>query len=70
MKLLKTVRLTGALLAGVLLWAFSANSFATPLTPSGTTISNLATVNYKVGTVTSWWTPSCCSRSPPTMRLT
>jgi hypothetical protein len=51
MKLLKTVRLTGALLAGVLLSVFSANSFAVALTPSGTTISNLATVNYKVGTV-------------------
>jgi len=49
MKLLKTVRLTGALLAGVLLSLFSANSFA--LTASGTTISNLATVNYQVGGV-------------------
>lgn len=47
MKLSKTVRLTGALLAGVVLSLFSANSFA--LTASGTTISNLATVNYKVG---------------------
>jgi uncharacterized repeat protein (TIGR01451 family) len=49
MKLSKTVRLTGALLAGVVLSLFSANSFA--LTASGTTISNLATVNYKVGGV-------------------
>jgi uncharacterized repeat protein (TIGR01451 family) len=47
MKLLKTVRLTGALLAGVLLSLFSANAFA--LTAGGTTISNLATVNYQVG---------------------
>lgn len=51
MKLVKTVRLTGALLAGVVLSVFSANSFAVGLTPSGTTISNLATVNYKVGGV-------------------
>ncbi len=50
MKLLKTVRLTGALLAGVLLSLFSANSFAVGLTASGQSISNLATVNYKVGT--------------------
>jgi len=50
MKLGKTVRLTGALLAGVVLSLFSANSFA--LTASGTTISNLATVSYKVGGVT------------------
>jgi hypothetical protein len=47
MKLLKTVRLTGALLAGVLLSLFSANAFA--LTAGGTTISNIATVNYQVG---------------------
>jgi hypothetical protein len=47
MKLLKTVRLTGALLAGVLLSFFSANAFA--LTAGGTTISNIATVNYQVG---------------------
>ena len=49
MKLVKTVRLTGALLAGVVLSLFSANSFA--LTASGTTISNLATVNYQVNGV-------------------
>lgn len=47
MKLVNTVRLTGALLAGLFLSLFSANSFA--LTASGTTISNLATVNYTVG---------------------
>jgi hypothetical protein len=47
MKLLKTVRLTGALLAGTLLSLFSANSFA--LTAGGVTISNIATVNYQVG---------------------
>src|ERR1700757_5307020 len=49
MNVSKTVRLTGALLAGGVLSLFSANSFA--LTASGTTISNLATVNYKVGGV-------------------
>jgi uncharacterized repeat protein (TIGR01451 family) len=50
MKLSKTVRLTSALLAGMVLSLFSANSFA--LTASGTAINNLATVNYKVGGVT------------------
>lgn len=54
MKLLKTVRLTGAMLAGVLLSLISANAFAVgPLPTGGTTggtqISNLATVNYQVG---------------------
>jgi len=49
MKLVTTMRLTGTLLAGALLSLFSANSFA--LTASGTTISNLATVNYQVGGV-------------------
>lgn len=52
MKLLKTVRLTGALLAGVLLSLISANAFAVvPAggTTGGTQISNLATVNYQVG---------------------
>ena len=48
MKLVNTVRLTGAMLAGVLLSLFSATSFAAN-TASGTTISNLATVNYSVG---------------------
>ena len=47
MKLVNTVKLTGVLLAGLFLSLFSANSFA--LTASGTTISNLATVNYSVG---------------------
>ncbi|HEY1774407.1 MAG TPA: hypothetical protein VGH91_14560 [Gammaproteobacteria bacterium] len=54
MKLLKTVRLTGALLAGVLLSLISANAFAVVPpggTAGGTVISNLATVNYQVGGV-------------------
>jgi hypothetical protein len=51
MKLLKTVRLTGALLAGVLLWVGFGTANAAPIgTPAGTTISNQATVNYTVGT--------------------
>ena len=51
MKLLKTVRLTGALLAGVLLSAVYGTANAAGVgTPAGTTISNLATVNYTVGT--------------------
>ena len=54
MKLLKTVRLTGAMLAGVLLSVISANAFAalpSGGTTGGTQISNLATVNYQVGGV-------------------
>lgn len=47
MKLVTTVKLTGALLAGVFLSLFSASSFA--LTASGTTISNIAIAGYSVG---------------------
>jgi hypothetical protein len=50
MKLVNTVRLTGAMLAGVLLSLFSATSFAAN-TAASTSITNLATVNYSVGGV-------------------
>jgi hypothetical protein len=54
MKLLKTVRLTGALLAGVLLSAISVDAFAAPPLPvggttGGTQIQNSALVAYSVG---------------------
>ena len=50
MKLVNTVRLTGAILAGVFLSLFSATSFAAN-TAASTSITNLATVNYSVGGV-------------------
>lgn len=52
MKLVNTVRLTGALLAGVVLSLFAGTASAAPVgTPTGTTISNLATVGYSVNGV-------------------
>src|ERR1700761_7896486 len=51
MKLRTTVRLTGALVAGVLLSLFTANTFAATNTAPNTTISNTATVNYSVNSV-------------------
>lgn len=52
MKLVNTVRLTGALVAGVVLSLFAGTASAAPVgTPSGTTISNLATVGYSVNGV-------------------
>ena len=52
MKRVNTVRLTGALLAGVVLSLFVGTASAAPVgTPSGTTISNLATVGYSVNGV-------------------
>lgn len=52
MKLVNTVRLTGALLAGVVLSLFAGTASATPVgTPSGTTVSNLATVSYSVNSI-------------------
>lgn len=52
MKLVTTVRLTGALLAGVVLSLFTATASAAAVgTPSGTPVTNLATVNYSVNAV-------------------
>ena len=52
MKLVNTVRLAGALVAGVVLSLFAGTASAAPVgTPSGTTVSNLATVNYSVNSV-------------------
>ena len=52
MKLVNTVRLTGALLAGVVLSLFAGTASAAPVgTPSGTTVSNLATVSYSVNSI-------------------
>jgi len=56
MKLVNTVRLTGALVAGVLLSLFSANSFA--LTAAGTSINNVAIAGYSVGGISQ---DSICS---------
>src|SRR5580698_1000465 len=52
MKLVNTVRLTGALLAGVVLSLFAATASAAPVgTASGTSITNLATVTYSVNSI-------------------
>lgn len=52
MKLVNAVRLTGALVAGVVLSLFAGTASAAPVgTPTGTTISNLATVAYSVNGV-------------------
>ena len=52
MKLVNTVRLTGAIVAGVVLSLFAGTASAAPVgTPTGTTISNLATVAYSVNGV-------------------
>ena len=51
MKLVITVRLAGALLAGVVLSLFTGTASAAVGTPSGTTVSNLATVNYNVNSI-------------------
>jgi uncharacterized repeat protein (TIGR01451 family) len=59
MKLLKTVRLTGALLAGVLLSAFFTTANAAGVgTAAGTTIANSALASYTVGTTVQY---SICS---------
>ncbi len=50
MKLVNTVRLTGALLAGALLSLFSANTFAAN-TAANTSIGNIAIAGYSVGGV-------------------
>ncbi len=52
MKLVNTVRLAGAVLAGVVLSLFTGTAFAAAVgTPTGTSISNLATVNYSVNSI-------------------
>src|SRR5579859_6437167 len=52
MKLVNTVRLAGAMLAGVVLSLFTGTAFAAAVgTPTGTSISNLATVNYSVNSI-------------------
>ena len=52
MKLVNAMRLIGALAAGVVLSLFTATASAAGVgTPSGTTISNLATVNYQVNSI-------------------